>query len=47
MTPAGAAHIPSPKAAKEFYAQHLKRTTGTIIAPRDFADRGDEMQPRA
>ncbi|MDA1081184.1 MAG: YdeI/OmpD-associated family protein [Gemmatimonadetes bacterium] len=37
MTPAGAAHIPSPRAANAFHAKHEKRLTGTIAAPPDLA----------
>jgi uncharacterized protein YdeI (YjbR/CyaY-like superfamily) len=37
MTPAGAVHIPTPKAAKAYHAKHAKRTTGTTVAPRDMS----------
>ena len=37
MTPAGAVHIPSKKAAKEFHAKHARRTTGPSVAPRDLS----------
>lgn len=37
MTPAGAAHLPSPEKATAFRAKHQKRLTGTTIAPRDLA----------
>ena len=37
MTPAGAAHVPSKRAAKVFQAQHKHRTTATTVAPHDLA----------
>ena len=37
MTPAGAVHLPSKKAAQAFRAKHQKRITGTTVAPRDLA----------
>lgn len=37
MTPAGVAHIPSRRAAKDFRAKHKKRLTGTTVAPRDLS----------
>jgi uncharacterized protein YdeI (YjbR/CyaY-like superfamily) len=37
MTPAGAVHVPSARAAKVFRAQHTHRTTATTIAPRDLS----------
>jgi len=36
MTPAGAVHLPSRKAAKAFHEKHTKRTTGTTVTPRDL-----------
>ena len=37
MTPSGAAHLPSKKAAKAYHAKHAKRTTGTTVAPLDLS----------
>lgn len=37
MTRAGAVHIPSPKAAKAYHAEHAKRISGTTVAPRDLS----------
>jgi uncharacterized protein YdeI (YjbR/CyaY-like superfamily) len=37
MTPAGAVHVPTARAAKAFRAQHTHRTTAPTTAPRDFA----------
>lgn len=37
MTSAGAVHLPSPHAAKEFRQQHARRTTAPTAAPRDLA----------
>ena len=37
MTPAGAMHLPSKKAAKAYHEEHRKRTTATTVAPRDLS----------
>jgi uncharacterized protein YdeI (YjbR/CyaY-like superfamily) len=37
MTPAGAVHLPSPRAAKAFQAKHQRRLTGSTTAPSDLA----------
>lgn len=37
MMPAGAAHLPSTRAAKAYRAKHEKRLTGSTTAPRDLA----------
>ena len=37
MTPAGAVHLPSAQAAKQYHAEHSKRVTASTVAPRDFS----------
>ncbi|MEA3245871.1 MAG: YdeI/OmpD-associated family protein [Gemmatimonadota bacterium] len=37
MTPAGAAHLPSARAATAFRKKHVHRTTAPTTAPRDLA----------